>query len=155
MINKEEIRQIVENEIQDESMFLVGVIVHPGNRIVVELDSDRSVGIDDCVALSKRVESHLDRDAEDFELEVGSVGLTTPLTMPRQYKKNTGNEVEVLTKEGQKLHGVLKSCDEKGFILAIEKKIKPEGAKRKITIEEETQFLYSEIKYTKYSISFK
>ena len=155
MISKESIQEIVNSEIQDESMFLVDVTVHPGNRIVVELDSDQSVGIDDCAALSRKIEAHLDRETEDFELEVGSVGLTSPLTMPRQYRKNEGNEVEVLTKEGKKLHGVLKASDQTGFVLLIEKKVKPEGSKRKVTVEEELKFLYEEIKYTKYSISFK
>lgn len=154
MITKESIQEIVENEIQDESMFLVSVMVHPGNRIVVEIDSDQSIGIDDCVDLSRRIESHLDREVEDFELEVGSVGLTSPLLLPRQYQKNEGNEVEVLTKDGRKLHGVLKSSDNSGFVLSVEKKVKPEGSKKKITVEEEINFLYDEIKYTKYSISF-
>lgn len=155
MISKESIQEIVENEIQDESMFLVNVAVHPGNKIVVELDSDQSIGIDDCVALSRKIEASLDRDAEDFELEVGSVGLTAPLVLPRQYKKNEGNEVEVLTKDGKKLHGVLKSSDDSGFVLSIEKKVKLEGAKKKTTVEEELKYFYDEIKYTKYSISFK
>lgn len=154
MIDKELIREIIEREIQDESMFLVDVTVHPGNRIVIDIDSDQSIGIDDCVALSKRIEAHLDRDAEDFELEVGSVGLTAPLKLERQYKKYISKEIEVLSKDGKKLHGVLKSCDAEGFDLVIEKQVKPEGAKRKITVEEELRFLYEEVKYAKYSIKF-
>lgn len=154
MILKEDIVKIVEQYIQDP-MFLVDVVVRPGNVIVVELDSDNSIGIDDCIDLSKKIESHLDRDTEDFELEVGSAGITSPFKIARQYKKNIGNEVEVLTKGGRKLAGILKACDDNGFVLTVVNKIKPEGAKKKVEVEEQLSFGYEEIKHTKYLIRFK
>lgn len=155
MIEKKVIREIVEKEIADSSLFLVDVLVNHGNLIVVEVDSDDNIGIDDCIALSRKIESHLDRDVEDFELEVGSAGLTSPFKVFRQYKKNIGNNVEVLTCGGQKLKGVLKSNDDQGFVLTVTKKVKPEGAKKKVDVEEDVPFKYDEIKYTKYIISFK
>ena len=94
------------------SNYLVDVAVQPGNIIVVEIDNDESVCIDDCVELSRYLEDHLDRDVEDFELEVGSAGITSPFKVLRQYQKNIGNEVEVLLTAGVKLTGVLKSADE-------------------------------------------
>lgn len=136
-------------------MFLVDVTVRPGNVIVVELDSDVSIGIDDCITLSRNIESQLDREAEDFELEVGSAGITSPFKIPRQYKKNIGNEVEVLTKSGQKMSGILKASDDDGFTVTITKMVKPEGAKKKIAVEEDFSFAYDEVKYTKYLIRFK
>lgn len=154
MIEKEQIKNIAEQYIS-EPMFLVDVSVRPGNIIVVEIDSDENIGIDDCITLSRSIESQLDREAEDFELEVGSAGITAPFKMPRQYKKNIGNEVEVLTKAGQKLSGVLKSADENGFVVTITKKVKPEGAKKKVEVEEDLPFGYDEVKYTKYQIRFK
>ena len=78
------------------------------NRIVVEIDSYSSVSIDDCVRLNGIIESHFDRDVEDYELEVGSAGLTSPLRVKAQYDKNVGNPVEVLTNDGRKLKGTLK-----------------------------------------------
>lgn len=155
MIEKEFIKEIAEDYLQETTMFLVDVAIRPGNVIVVEIDSDEGVAIDDCIALSRYIESKLDRDEEDFELEVGSVGLTSPLKIPRQYKKNEGNEVEVLTKSGQKLSGILKMSDNNGFTVAITKMVKPEGAKKKIAMEEDLTFAYDEVKYTKYLIRFK
>lgn len=155
MIEKDLIKYIVDDFLQDTSMFLVDVSIRPGNVIVVEVDSDDSIGIDDCINLSRNIESKLDRDIEDFELEVGSAGVTSPFKIARQYKKNEGNEVEVLTKSGQKLSGVLKTSDDNGFVISITKMIKPEGAKKKIAVEEEHSFTYDEVKYTKYLIRFK
>lgn len=155
MIDKELIKNIVEAHMDDMSMFLVDVIVRPGNSIVVEIDSDNGIGIDDCVSLSRKIEASLNRDEEDFELEVGSAGITSPFKILRQYQKNIGNEVEVLSKDGRKISGVLKEANDENFTLVIVKKVKPEGAKRKIEVEENLVFSYDEIKYTKYQIRFK
>jgi ribosome maturation factor RimP len=155
MIEKEFISNIVEQHLDGTTTFLVDVTVRPGNIIVVEIDSDEGVCIDDCIALSRDIESHLDRETEDFELEVGSSGITSPFKIPRQYRKNVGNEVEALTKSGQKLSGILKSCDDNGFVVTVTKMVKPEGAKKKIAVEEDFSFEYNNVKYTKYLIRFK
>ncbi len=156
MINKILIEQLTEVFIRDNSdIFLVNVDIKPGNIIVVEIDSFRSIGIDDCVALTKFIESNLDREIEDFELEVGSSGISQPFKIQKQYTKNIGNEVEILTKSGKKLTGILKDANEKNIILTIERQEKPEGSKRKITVEEDLTYTYDEIKYTKYLIRFK
>ena len=105
--------------------------------------------------MSRHLESKLDRDEEDFELTVGSVGLTSPFKTLRQYQKNIGNEIEVLTKKGQKLSGVLKSASDDEFTVTISKKVRAEGAKRKTEVSEDLQFRYEEIKHTKYLIRFK
>lgn len=155
MIDKAQVKSIVDEYLLDSDIFLVEAIVRPGNIIVVEIDSNDGVGIDDCILLNKYIESKLNRDEEDFELEVGSAGITSPFKIPKQYRKNTGNEVEVLTKSGQKLTGVLKSCDDEGFTLTVTKMVKPDGAKRKTAVEEDFIFKYEEVKYTKYLIRFK
>lgn len=150
MIDKTAVVNIVERFLENTSMYLVDVIVKPGNIIVVEIDEDKGVHLDNCIRLSKFIESQLDRNVEDFELEVGSTGISQPFKITRQYQKNTGNDVEVLTKDGRKLYGILKNADESGFTLSVEKQVKPEGAKRKITVTEDLPFFYNEIKYTKY-----
>ncbi|PXV67472.1 ribosome maturation factor RimP [Dysgonomonas alginatilytica] len=155
MINKLEIRDIAEDFLVNSDTFLVDVIIRPGNIIIVEVDSQEGVSLEDCIKLSKHIESKLDRDAEDFELEVGSAGVTSPFKITRQYEVNIGNEVEVLTKGGQKTTGVLKSCDDSAFTVTITKMEKPEGAKRKVAVEEDLSFKYDEVKYTKYLIRFK
>jgi len=155
MIDKAQIKDIVDEYLLSSDIFLVETVVRPGNIIVVEIDSQEGVSIDDCITLSKHIESKLNRDDEDYELEVGSAGITSPFKIPKQYEKNIGNEVEVLSKGGQKLTGVLKLCDNEGFTVTITKMIKPEGAKKKIAMEEDLSFKYEEVKYTKYLIRFK
>lgn len=155
MIEKSLIENITNKYIEGTDKFLVDVSIRPGNIIIVEIDSQNGVNIDDCITLSKNIESHLNRDEEDFELEVGSSGITSPFKIPRQYEKNIGNEVEVLSKSGQKLSGILKSCNDSGFVITVTKMIKPEGAKKKIAVEEDIPFGYADVKYTKYQIRFK
>lgn len=155
MIEKQFITDIITEALEDSPLFLVEVSIRPGNTIVVEIDSKDGVSIDDCGALSKEIESHLDRETEDFELEVGSAGITSPFKIQKQYEKNIGNEVEVLSKKGQKLSGILAACNNEGFDLTIIQMVKPEGAKKKIAVEETLHFNYDEVKYTKYLIRFK
>lgn len=155
MIDKALITDIVEDYLISSDIFLVDIAIRPSNIIIVEIDSVEGVSIDNCIALSKHIESKLDREEDDFELEVGSAGITSPFKIPRQYQKNIGNEVEVLSKDGRKLSGILKSNDSEGFVLTLTKMVKPDGAKKKIAVEEDLSFKYDEIKYTKYLIRFK
>ena len=155
MIDKEIVKGIVDEFLADSTNYLINIDIKPDNTVIVEIDNDQAVSIDDCISLSKFIESKLDRDAEDYELEVGSAGIGQPFKMLRQYLKNVGNEVEVLAKTGVKHSGILKSADAEAFVLTVEKQVKPEGAKRKVTVEEDLTFPYSEIKHTKYLIRFK
>ncbi|WP_099464462.1 MULTISPECIES: ribosome assembly cofactor RimP [Parabacteroides] len=155
MIEKSVVSQLVEEKLASSDNFLVDIVIKPGNLIIVEIDNDEGVCIDDCAELSRYLEEHLDRDVEDYELEVGSAGITSAFKVLRQYVKNIGNEVEMLLKNGVKLAGVLKSADETGVVVTVEKQIKPEGAKRKVTVQEDQSYTFDEIKYTKYLIRFK
>ena len=155
MIEKKVVSQLVEEKLASSSNYLVDVVIKPGNLIVVEIDNDEEVSIDDFAELRRYLEENLDRDVEDYELEVGSAGITSPFKVLRQYVKNIGNEVEMLLKNGSKLTGVLKSADENGVVVSVEKKVKPEGAKRKVTVIEDESYTFDEIKYTKYLIRFK
>ncbi|MCC8155236.1 MAG: ribosome assembly cofactor RimP [Tannerellaceae bacterium] len=155
MIDKQLIVGLVEEFLSTTEHYLVDVMIKPGNLIVVEIDNDEAVSTEDCAALSRFLESKLDRDMEDYELEVGSAGITSPFKILRQYQKYTGKEVEVLLKNGMKQTGILQSADENGIVLVVEKKIKPEGSKRKVTVQEEQPYTYEEIKNTKYLLRFK
>ena len=155
MIDRNVVSGIVNEWLEDKDYFLVDVSVSPDDKIVVEIDHAEGVWIDDCVELSRFIESKLDREEEDYELEVGSAGIGQPFKVLQQYFIHIGKEVEVLTKEGKKLEGVLKSADEQNFVITIQKKVKPEGAKRPKLVEEDVAYSYDEIKYTKYLISFK
>ena len=155
MIEKKVVSQLIEEKLASSSNYLVDVVIKPGNLIVVEIDNDEAVSIDDCAELSRYLGARDGRDVEDYELEVGSAGITSPFKVLRQYVKNIGNEVEMLLKNGSKLTGVLKSADENGVVVSVEKKVKPEGAKRKVTVVEDESYTFDEIKYTKYLIRFK
>ena len=155
MIDRNIVSGIVNEWLEDKDYFLVDVSVSPDNKIVVEIDHAEGVWIDDCVELSRFIESKLDRGEEDYELEVGSAGIGQPFKVLQQYLNNIGNEVEVLTTEGRKMEGVLKDANEENMTLTVQRKVKPEGAKRPKLVEEDVTYTYSEIKYTKYLISFK
>ena len=155
MIEKSELTKVIETALEGSELFLVDVAVSRDNNIVVEIDSMDCVSIDDCAKLTKAIESHFDRDVEDYELEVGSAGLTSPFKVKRQYEKYMDEEVEILTKDGRKLKGTLKDATDDNFTVSITKKVKPEGAKRPVEVTEDETFNYDEIKYTKYLIQFK
>lgn len=155
MIEKSELTKVIETALEGSELFLVDVAVSRDNNIVVEIDSMDCVSIDDCAKLTKAIESHFGRDVEDYELEVGSAGLTSPFKVKRQYEKYIDEEVEILTKDGRKLKGTLKDATDDNFTVSITKKVKPEGAKRPVEVTEDETFNYDEIKYTKYLIQFK
>lgn len=135
--------------------FLVDVNVDRENRIVVEIDHPEGVWIDDCVELSHFIESQLDRDVEDYELEVGSAGIGQPFKVLQQYLNHVGQNVEVLPKTGAKLKGELLSADENGFVIRTRQKQTVEGRKRPVMADVELHFSYEVINYTKYLISLK
>ena len=106
MIDKNVVKEIVGQWLVGKEYFLVDVEVSNDDRIVVEIDHADGVWIDDCVELSKFVEEHLSRDEQDYELEVGSAGLGQPFKVAQQYVNHVGKEVEVLTADGKKVHGM-------------------------------------------------
>ena len=79
---------------------------------------------------------------------------TSPLRVKAQYDKNVGNPVEVLTADGRKLKGELKEAGDTDFTIVVSRKVKPEGAKRPVMVDEDVTLKYDEIKYTKYLIEF-
>jgi ribosome maturation factor RimP len=121
---------------------------------VVEIDHAEGVWIEDCVELSRYIESKLNREEEDYELEVGSAGIGQPFKVLQQYLNHVGSEVEVLTKEGRKLTGTLKEADEQHFTVSVPTKVKEEGAKRPKIVDLDNEFSYDDVKYTKYQIKF-
>ena len=155
MIEKKTVCQIVDEWLEGKDYFLVEVTVSPDDKIVVEIDHAEGVWIEDRVELSRFIESKLNREEEDYELGVGSAGIGQPFKVLQQYYIHIGQEVEVLTKDGRKLAGILKDADEEKFTVGVQKKVKLEGSKRPKLIEEDETFTYEQIKYTKYLISFK
>ena len=155
MIDRQQVIDLTNEWLADKEYFLVDVIISKDDKITVEIDHAEGVWIEDCADLSRHIESQLSRETEDYELEVGSAGLGQPFKVVQQYRNHIGLEVEVLTKEGRKLKGILKDAADSSFTLTVSKKEKPEGAKRPILVEEDLQFAYDSVKYTKYIINFK
>jgi ribosome maturation factor RimP len=155
MIDKSVVSRLVEEWLEEKDYFLVDVTVTPDNRIVVEIDHAEGVWIEDCAELSRHIENGLSGATDDYELEVGSAGLGQPFKVLQQYRNHIGLEVEVLSKDGKKLKGILKDANEENFTLTVSKKEKVEGSKRPQLVEEDGQFTYDSVKYTKYIINFK
>ena len=155
MIDESLVKSLVEQSIEGSDKFIVDVKIAPGNVIEVILDSDTSVTIDDCVNLSRDIESSIDRDIEDFELTVYSAGLSEPLKLLRQYKKHIGKEVEVLLKTGNKQKGMLVSVDDEGISISYQIKELLEVKKRKQLVDKSESYGFDQIKSTKLVINFK
>lgn len=155
MIEKSVVRKLVDEWLDGKDYFLTDLTISPDDRIVVEIDHKEGVWIEDCVALSRYIEDRLDRDQEDFELEVGSAGIGQPFKVLRQYEIHQGESVEVLTTDGRKLTGTLSGVTPEQFTLTVQEKVRPEGKKRPILMDRDITFSYDEVKTTKYVIKFK
>lgn len=155
MIDKNVVKAIVGEWLADKDYFLVDIEISPENKIVVEIDHADGVWIEDCVELSRHIESRLSRDKEDYELEVGSAGLGQPFKVAEQYQCFVGKEVEVLDEDGRKTRGVLKSVDGNDFVVTASEKVKVEGKKRPQKMDVDHAFQMDKVKYTKYLINFK
>lgn len=123
MVEKQSIQGLVEEFIKGTGLFLVAVKVSSSNRITVLADKNEGITIDECAAIHRHIEKSLDRDKEDFELQVSSPGLDLPFAVIEQYLKNEGKKVEVIDNEGSKLAGKLKNVTEGGFELETEFKV--------------------------------
>jgi len=119
MITTESITGLIAQHIEGSEVFLVEVLVKPGNAIRVHLDSPGGISIDECVKISRFVNESLDRDVEDYSLEVSSPGLGGSFRVKQQYEKNVGRDIEVLYTDGIKVKGKLVSVEEKGIVLMV------------------------------------
>jgi ribosome maturation factor RimP len=150
MIDEGKIRKLAEEKLSEGGVFLTDVIVKHGNSIHVFIDGDQGVTIDDCVAISRHIESNLNRDEEDFNLQVSSAGVDQPLKFVRQYIKNIGRKLSVELKDGVAVTGKLLAADNEKIQLQTETQ---KG--RKIITGETIEINYSEIVKALSLISFK
>ncbi len=158
MIEKETVIKLAEERIEElnNGVYIVELKINNGNQIFLELDKEvGSIAIEDCMSVSRNIEHNLDREEEDFSLEVSSAGIDQPFRVFKQYEKNVGKEVKVLTYEhGQKIEGILKSVDEEQIVIEVKEKKRLEGRKKKVWVTEEIPLKYNDIKETKLIISF-
>ena len=146
MIEKIKILELVNGALENTDKFLVNLKITPDNRIFVDIDGDNGVTIDDCIALSRAVESQLDRDEEDFELNVGSAGADMPLKLPRQYRRHIGRDLDVTTFGGEHVVAELTEATDEGVTLVTR------GDKKTPPVEHRLAF--GDIKSAKVVIKF-
>ena len=157
MLNKEDIRQWIEDRLNGTGYELVTLSVSAANDILVEIDSLSGVDVDFCAEINRFLVEKLDAVEPDYSLEVGSVSLTDPFKTKMQFEKNRGHDVEVMINtEGQstKYKGQLVSVDEDTFSIDSEEKVAVEGRKRKETRVITRTWRYDEPKYVKYDLKF-
>ncbi len=154
MIDPQDIISAAEEALGDGELFLVEVKVR-GDEVEVFIDSDGRVTVDDCVALTKAIESRFDREEEDFSLTVSSAGIGQPLKTMRQYRKLRGKSVEVVLASGVKFTATLEDVGQDDITLSYPEKQKIEGQKRPQIVTVTKTFPLTEVKTTKEHIDFK
>ena len=135
------------------SLFLIDFTVGSDGTIRVILDGDAGVNLQDCMDISRAIEHNLDREEEDFSLEVTSAGAASPLELPRQYKKNIGRKLWVKA-AGEELEGTLTQATENSITLEWKaREPKPVG-KGKVTVKKKQEIAFSDIHQAKVILKF-
>jgi ribosome maturation factor RimP len=150
MVEKQKIQGLIEEFIKGTGLFLVAVKVSSSNRITILADRNEGITIEDCAAIHRHIENSIDREKEDFELQVSSPGLDLPFGVIEQYYKNENKKVEVIDNEGNKYTGVLKNITVGGFELETELKIKGKTKELK-----DISFNFDQIKSTRVILTIK
>jgi ribosome maturation factor RimP len=154
MISKEKVESLIAEKLASGEYFVVSLDISTSNRIKLFVDSMKGITIEECVEFSRAIEHNLDREIEDFDLEVSSPGLDLPLKVHQQYIKNIGRYLSITTNENQKIKGLLKKVDEKLIVVEVEQKTKIEGQKNKLLIKVEQIIAFDDIKKALVIIKF-
>jgi len=151
-MNRDKITQLVTEALEENaSLFLIGLDISDANKISVVIDGDSGVPLSECIRVSRHIENNLDREVEDYDLEVASFDVGESLVNRRQYKKNIGRIMKIVTAE-QKYEGVLQSADEEQISLLVTFREPKEVGKGKVTVEREIILPVKEIKEAKVKI---
>jgi ribosome maturation factor RimP len=152
---KETVKELLDNCLAErQDLFLIDFNVLEGNAIRVVIDGDKGVLVEDCMFVSRGIEHNLDREEEDFSLEVTSAGAASPLTHTRQYVKNVGRNLEVKTVDNKNLEGTLSDANENGIVLKWKAREPKLVGKGKVTVSKEANLAYQDIKEAKVKIKF-
>lgn len=154
LISKEHILSLAQAHLKDGPVFVTGIKIGSDNHINLFIDGDAGITINDCVTLSRAIEGSLDRDKEDFSLDVSSHGAATPLVMPRQYPKHMGRNFEIKLTDGTKAEGELIACNNEEITLQYSlRENKPVG-KGKVTVVRQQIIPFSQIKESKIKLKY-
>ncbi len=148
MISHTTITELVKSHLEPE-FFIVDITIQPTNKIHVLLDGDNGITITKCIEVSRLIENSLDREEEDFSLEVSSPGLGQPLKLDRQYAKNTGRKIEVVFNDGEKIVGKLLSATEDDIDVQTTERQPVVGKKKTKKVEITRTIMFEDIKQSK------
>lgn len=152
---RDTVKELLENALNErDDLFLIEFKIGDDNAIVITIDGDDGVLVEDCMFISRAIENDLDREEQDFSLEVASCGATTPLTHTRQYVKNIGRTLEVKTKDHKKIEAILTDSNEDGIVLEWKAREPKEVGKGKVTVKKQAEIPFSDILEAKVIIKF-
>ena len=155
MTFKEQVEKLLQDALDlREDLFLIEFKIDEANKIKVVLDGDNGVNLQDCIDVSRAIEHNLDKDVYDFGLDVASSGVSTPLTMSRQFIKNIGRKLSVKTDKEIVIEAELTKADEQSITLEWKAREPKKIGKGKETVEKIVNLPYSEIKEATVVISF-
>ena len=137
-----------------KDLYLVDLKISVGDDITVILDGDEGLSLQDCLDASRAIEFNLDREEHDFSLQVMSPGLSEPLKLPRQFKKNMGREIEVLLNSDEKIQGEVVAVDDEKVTLVLRYRRPKLIGKGKEDVVENKEIPYTEIKKALVVIKF-
>ena len=154
MTFKEQVEQQLNNSLLEKpSLFLIDISISDSYKIVVTLDGDNGVTLQDCIDVTRAIESNLDREAQDYALEVASVGVGSPLKLVRQYIKNIGRTLIVKTNEAT-IEAALTAADDTKIVLSWEAREPKKIGKGKETVLKNQEIPYNEIKQAVVTVNF-
>jgi ribosome maturation factor RimP len=154
MTFKEKVNALVEEALSERpSVFLIDLTITDAFKVIVSLDGDNGVALQDCIDVSRAIESNLDREEQDFSLEVASVGIGSPLKMIRQYKKNVGRTLIVKTGT-EIIEAELVEANDVFIILSWKAREPKKVGKGKETVQKELQLPYGDIKEAIVTVTF-
>ena len=154
MTFKEKVNALVEEALSERaSVFLIDLTITDAFKIIVSLDGDNGVALQDCIDISRAIESNLDREEQDFSLEVASVGVGSPLKLIRQYKKNVGRTLIVKTGT-EIIEAELVEANDVFIILSWKAREPKKVGKGKETVQKELQLPYTDIKEAIVTVTF-
>ncbi|MCO6148068.1 ribosome assembly cofactor RimP [Flavobacterium sp. NRK1] len=154
MTFKEKVADLLNTALEERpSLFLIDLSIGSGNKIMVTLDGDNGVNLQDCIDISRAIEHNLDREEEDFSLEVASGGAASPLKMPRQFKKNLGRTLSVKTATDQ-IEAEITDANDDFIVLEWKAREPKQIGKGKETVQKRLELPYQDIKEAVVVIKF-
>lgn len=155
MAFKEKVQEIVAAVLQERAgLFLIDLSFNDANKISIVLDGDFGVNLQDCIDVSRAVEANLDREEQDFSLEVASAGVASPLKFVRQYVKNIGRNLKVKTISSEEIEAKLTAADEDKITLEWQAREPKKVGKGKETVDKKMELPYQSIKEAIVIVSF-